>query len=88
MIFGKPANAKGALAKKILELNRGQLRERREERLEALNNLANRYAQEPDGELKRLLRRELLKEISNGKEYAFVARAFLRLCCDIEYENN
>ena len=38
--------------------------------------------------LKRLLRRELLKKISNGKEYAFVARAFLRLCCDIEYENN
>lgn len=88
LIFGKPGDGKGALAQLKLELNRAQLLERRQERINALNKLANRYANLPEGELKNLLRNELRKEIENDKEYAFVSRAFLKVCCDISYTRN
>lgn len=83
MIFGKPGDGKGALAQLKLELNRAQLLERRQERINDLNNLANRYANLPEGELKKLLRNELGKEIENDREYVFVSRGFLKVCCDI-----
>lgn len=88
LIFGKPGNAKGALAQLKLELNRTALLERRKERIDALNNLANRYADQPDGELKNLLGEELKKEIEDDKEYAFISRAFLEACCGISYTDN
>lgn len=88
LIFGKTGNAKGNLAQLKLELNRTALLERRKERIDSLNNLANRYTQEPDGELKNLLGNELKKEMANDKEYAFTSRAFLKLCCDIQYIAN
>jgi 5-methylcytosine-specific restriction endonuclease McrA len=83
LIFGKPGNDKGALAELKLELNRAQLLERRHERINALNNLANRYANLAEGQLKKLLRNELGKEIENDKEYVLVSKAFLKVCCDI-----
>lgn len=85
LIFGKPGNSKGRFAELRLELNRGELIERRFERIKSLRNLAEGYANQPAGALKELLRRELLKEIESDREYAFISRAFLKVCCDISY---
>jgi uncharacterized protein (TIGR02646 family) len=87
-IFGKVADGKGALTELKLELNRAELIERRYERIKSLKNLAERYANQAAGTLKDLLRKELLKEIERDKEYAFISRAFLKLCCDISYNSN
>ena len=35
------------------------------------------------GQLKELLRNELGKEIEKDKEYVFVSKAFLKVCCDL-----
>jgi len=87
-IFGKPGDSKGALAEFKLELNRAELIERRFERIKSLKNLAERYANQIAGTLKDLLRKELIKELERDKEYAFISRAFLKVCCDISYNSN
>lgn len=88
LIFGKPGNDEGTLAQLKLELNRPALLERRKERIDSLNNLANRYAVQPDGELKNLLGNELRKEMEDEREYALISRAFLEACCDISHSEN
>lgn len=83
LIFGRAGNKKGALAELKLGLNRPELIERRYERIKSLKNLAERYANQVAGALKDLLRNELMKEIKKDKEYTFVSREFLKVCCDI-----
>lgn len=77
LIYGKPGNRKGAFVELKLELNRAELLERRHERIKALRDLIERYANEQPGALKDLLREELMKEIEKDKEYMFVSKAFV-----------
>jgi hypothetical protein len=78
IILERLGDAKGAFAKLKLELNRGELLERRYERIKSLNNLATAYANETAVELKALLRTELLKEMDKDKEYVMMARALVQ----------
>jgi uncharacterized Zn-finger protein len=80
IILARLGDAKGAFAELKLGLNRAELLERRSERAKSLNHLANRFAIEPNVELKALLRTELLKEMERDKEYAMVARALVQAC--------
>lgn len=81
LILPKPAARVGRVTELTLDLNRGALVERRQERILSLWKLANEYAMEENVRLKEILRRELLKEISADQEYAFVSRSFITGAC-------
>ena len=77
MIFHRPGDKKGELTEKIIELNRKELIERRKERLESLINLADKWANESNIVLKEILKKQLLKEAEEDKEYSFIVKQFL-----------
>lgn len=79
LVKSKLNDRKGQITELKLELNRTPLVERRIERIEALHNLAHRYAVET-GVLKNLLAEQLRKEAENDKEYAFIVRGYLQQC--------
>ena len=67
-----------------LGLNRQALLERRRERFQQLQPLADQYANTPPGDVRDLIREELLREAADDAEYALVVRTFLKAVCDIE----
>ena len=67
-----------------LDLNRLGLVERRKERIELLQTLADQYVSAPEGTIKDLLRAELCKHAAGRSEYAFIVRAYLRGACDLQ----
>lgn len=77
-ITHRPGDKKGELTEQILELNRKELIERRTERLKSLVNLADKYANENNVQLKEILKQQLLEEANDDKEYSFVVREYLK----------
>lgn len=66
-----------------LDLNRQELLERRKERIELLEPLADQYVSAPVGHVKELLRRELCRQANDDAEYAMMVRAYLVAACDL-----
>jgi uncharacterized protein (TIGR02646 family) len=83
MIGRRPGRNRARLTIENLGLNRPALLERRKERIESLQALADQYAQAPDGALKDLLRTELMRHASDDGEYAMIVRNYLEAACGL-----
>jgi uncharacterized protein (TIGR02646 family) len=82
-ITRKPGRDRARLTVEKLQLNRTALVERRKERIQLLENLADQYIAAPDGPLRDLLRDELLRYAATDSEYAFIVRAYLKAACGL-----
>lgn len=69
---------KGDISIKILNLNRTSLIEKRKERIENINLLVNKYHNETNPQIKKLLKSELLKECEPDKEFSFFIKSYLK----------
>ncbi|MBF4465005.1 HNH endonuclease [Flavobacterium sp. LC2016-12] len=74
-IYNKPANTKGELTKRQLKLNRPELLERRQERLESIIRLIERYHAETNPTLKNAIRSEIEFEVGYEKPYSLCAKS-------------
>lgn len=86
LIAHVPGRNRARLTISRLDLNRPELVERRKERFESLQPLADQYAQAPEGPLRNLLRSELLRQAADDREYIAVVRAYLE-ACGLQLEN-
>lgn len=85
-ISHKPGRNRARLTISKLGLNRLALVERRKERVELLQALADQYVQAPEGPIKDLLRAELWQHADTSAEYAFIVRSYLKAACDFDCE--
>ncbi|WP_373888199.1 HNH endonuclease [Massilia sp. Root351] len=76
-VMHRPGRGRAKITIAHLDLNRAALLERRKERLELIQPLADQYADAPAGPLKDLLRSELRRQTSADTEYSLISRAFL-----------
>lgn len=81
MLSRRPGHDRARATVHHLGLNRPALLERRKERVELLENLADQYVRAPIGAVKDLLREELCRQAADDSEYAFVVRAYLEAAC-------
>lgn len=84
LIARRPGRDRARLTIEQLSLNRQALLERRRERVELLQPLADQYALAPEGPIRDLLKQELRRQAQDDAEYAMIVRSFLRAACDIE----
>lgn len=82
----RPGRHRARLTVSKLGLNRLALLERRKERVELLQALADQYVQAPDGPIKDLLHAELCQHADSSGEYAFIVRSYLKAACDFYRE--
>ncbi|WP_300647932.1 HNH endonuclease [Paenalcaligenes sp.] len=78
-IYGRPGAARGQLTEKLLDLNRVELIEQRLERIEAIRQLMDSYEKEQNLTLKKLILKELLKELGVDKAYSFVTNSMVKI---------
>jgi 5-methylcytosine-specific restriction endonuclease McrA len=83
LVARRPGRNRARITIGKLQLNRPALLERRRERVELLQALADQYAQAPNGPVKDLLRAELCSQASDAAEYAFTVRAYLEAACEL-----
>lgn len=74
-LYHRPANTKGELTKRQLKLNRPELIERRQERLESISRLIDKYHSETNLTLKQAIRSEIEIEIEEDKPYSLCAKS-------------
>lgn len=84
MIARRPSHERARLTIEKVQLNRPALMERRKERIDLLQSLADQYVLAPEGQLKEVLRAELCRQASDDSEYAFVVRAYLQASCGLD----
>jgi hypothetical protein len=80
----RPGRNRARLTIEQLDLNRPALLERRKERIELLQLLADQYIQEPPGGVKDLLRNELCRQAGKEGEYAMIVRTYLEAACELQ----
>lgn len=70
---------------KHMELSRTQLIERRQECLEQLNSLLQKWRKIQNGPTRDIIKREIMKHASDSAEFAATSRAFIRseMGCDV-----
>lgn len=78
-IYGRPGKARGQLTEKLLDLNRVELIEQRLEKIEAIRQLMDSYEKEQNLTLKKLILKELLKELGVDKAYSFVTNSMVKI---------
>ncbi|WP_282042841.1 HNH endonuclease [Winogradskyella flava] len=74
-LYNKPASAKAELTRRQLKLNRPELLERRQERLESIIRLINRYHAETNPTLKNAIWTEIDVEVADDKPYSLCAKS-------------
>ena len=74
-IYHRPANQRGELTKRIFKLNRPELIERRQERLESISRLIDKYHSENNQILKAAIKDEIEIEIQDDKPYSLCAKS-------------
>lgn len=78
-MFHQPGSKKGELTRRKLELNRAALVEKRQERLDSIMVLLDRWKSlEKDNNLSKLVEQELLQEANSDKEFSFTVQVFIR----------
>jgi 5-methylcytosine-specific restriction endonuclease McrA len=82
----RPGRPRALLTIKRLDLNRPALVERRMERIELLESLADQYANAPAGAVKDLIRAELLQQAADESEYAIFVRAYIETACGLQWD--
>lgn len=80
-IFHHPGDPRGEITQKRLALNRTELIEKRQEKLEALNELIERWSAQLPGGLRDTLRDQILAEADRDKEFSFVLRSYIHSRC-------
>jgi 5-methylcytosine-specific restriction endonuclease McrA len=80
-IARQPGSDRGRMTVSRLGLNRPELLERRQERWQLLQPLADQYMQTPEGATRNLIRQELVEQARPDREFAMVVRAYLLLVC-------
>lgn len=76
LIFRKPHSDVGAITEKRLDLNRAPLVEKRKERIEALQSIADQIARTNNASLRQLLIDEFEEQCSWKMEYSLAAKAY------------
>lgn len=76
-VYGKPGQARGQLTEKLLELNRVDLIEQRLERIDAIRQLMDCYEKEQNKTLKKLILKEVMRELESDRPYSFVTNSML-----------
>lgn len=76
-IFRRSVSNIGMTTEKRLDLNRPQLLQKRNERLQALQQIADQIGRTNDAAIKSVLIDELRAESSGDKEFSLVARTFI-----------
>jgi len=84
IIARRPGHERAKVTISRLDLNRTALVERRGERIQLLESLADQYVNAPDGSVRDLLRAELCRQAQTDQEYTFIVRAYLLAACDLE----
>jgi uncharacterized protein (TIGR02646 family) len=74
-IYHKPANTRAELTKRQLKLNRPELLERRQERLESIIRLIDRFHSETNPTLKDAIKSEIEIEVEQNKPYSLCAKS-------------
>jgi uncharacterized protein (TIGR02646 family) len=87
IVARRPGRDRARLTVDKLQLNRPALVERRKERVELLQSLADQYVQAPTGPVKDLLRAELCRHASDSGEYAFIVRSYLEAACSLQCDH-
>lgn len=83
LVARRPGKDRARLTIERLDLNRQALLERRRERIELLQPLADQYAHAPGGAIKELLKAELCRNAANSGEYVLIVRAYLEAACGL-----
>lgn len=78
VVLPRPGSQRGATTVNVLGLSRGELCERRQERLERLAPLVHQWALMPLGDAKDYVRGMLLEEAHPPAEYSAAVRAYLQ----------
>lgn len=76
MIFATAGSRQGQITIDVLQLNRGELIERRSEAIKKLDLLRMRYEQEKNMSYKEIILNEIMEEIGSDREYSFVLKSF------------
>lgn len=84
-IYQFPGSRKGELSIAILDLNRPELVERRKEKIENLLPLIDKWKNETNDALKKLLYSQINKEAESDKEFSFIISTYLK---QINFNNN
>jgi 5-methylcytosine-specific restriction endonuclease McrA len=82
-IARRPGRVRARLTIEKLDLNRLALVERRRERIQMLEELADQYVACPPGVIRELLETELLRHAAASGEFAFTVRAYLEAACGL-----
>ncbi len=78
LILQKTNDHKGYLTTKIMKLSRASLFERRKERIEKIQLMLDHWKSLQDGQVKTLLKKEILIEAGKDKEYSAITQNFLQ----------
>ena len=84
LVFHSPGSMTGERTLLLLELSRTALVERRTERINSIKHLIDLWNAQKEGSLKTLLLGEIVKELSEDREYCATLRAFARNHASIE----
>lgn len=77
MVLRVPTSDRGLLTEKKLDLNRSDLVERRQERLQAAASLVDQIVRTKNQTIRAVLREEIAKECLADKEYSLVVRGYI-----------
>jgi hypothetical protein len=83
----RPGCDRARMTVSLLGLNRPELLERRQERWQLLQPLADQYMQAPDGPVRDLLRQELVEQAGKDREFTMIVREYLRIACGIGFDD-
>jgi HNH endonuclease len=78
VVHHRTGASRGEATVRQLKLARGSLLERRKERIEQLQLLLDRIADQPEGPLREALERALEEELAESREYTAVSREYVR----------
>ncbi len=77
MVMRIPTSDRGLVTERRLDLNRGELVERRMERLEQIETLMDQLSRTTNAAIRMVLEEQIRQECEADKEYAFVVRSFV-----------
>lgn len=77
MIVHKPGNKRAELSENLLELNRPELLECRKNAINRITPLLDRYKNESNPTLKKILKENIEKELTGEKPYTMCVRAYV-----------
>lgn len=83
----RPGRDRARMTVSLLGLNRPELLERRQERWQLLQPLADQYIQAPDGPMRDLIRQELVEQAGKDREFTMIVREYLRVACGIVFDD-